>query len=154
LTHPVGAKLATRYDVDYEQVMGWFCDNEMGFGQIMLALQTAALLGGDAEYYLGRRVAGEGWGEIWQEEGLIGRGRHFAAGDAGGGPPPWAGPPGERDPDDEGDAGGPPPWAGPPGERDPDDEGNGGGPPPWAGPPGQRDPESVKPGRGRGPKKP
>jgi hypothetical protein len=147
LVHPVGNRLATRYEVPYEQVMGWFC-NGMGFGQIMLALHTARLTDAQPEYLLNRRAAGEGWGDIWQEAGLIGRGRKVAAGELRGGPPAWAGPPDERDPDAEKPGGGPPPWAGPPDERDPDAEKPGGGPPPWAGPPGQRDPNAEKPGKG------
>lgn len=40
--HPVGNKIAEGYDeVSYEQVMEYFCEHKMGFGQIMLALQSA-----------------------------------------------------------------------------------------------------------------
>ncbi|MGC9521248.1 MAG: hypothetical protein ACP5HG_05125, partial [Anaerolineae bacterium] len=39
--HPVGGALAKMYDVDYEMVMGWFCDDGLGFGEIMLGLSTA-----------------------------------------------------------------------------------------------------------------
>ena len=146
-THPVGARLAARYDVTYEQVMEWFCEG-MGFGQIMLALQTARLTDVEPATLLDRRSGGEGWGEIWQDAGLIGRGRKLAGEEAEGGPPPWAGPPDERDPDAEKPGGGPPPWAGPQEQRDPDAEKPGGGPPPWAGPQEQRDPDAEKPGGG------
>jgi hypothetical protein len=73
IVHPVGGAIAERYDVNYEEVMYWFCEESMGFGQIMLALQTAD--DGDVSYeeYLDRRLAGEGWGQIWKDLGLIGR---------------------------------------------------------------------------------
>ena len=73
IVHPVGRAIAARYDVDYEEVMVWFCEEHMGFGQIMLALQTAGDGEESYEEYLSRRLAGEGWGQIWQELGLIGR---------------------------------------------------------------------------------
>jgi hypothetical protein len=73
IVHPVGGAIAERYGVDYEEVMYWFCEESMGFGQIMLALQTAD--DGDVSYeeFLNRRLAGEGWGQIWKDLGLIGR---------------------------------------------------------------------------------
>jgi hypothetical protein len=73
IVHPVGGAIAQRYGVDYEEIMKWFCEESMGFGQIMLALQTAD--DGDVSYdeFLERRLAGEGWGQIWQDLGLIGR---------------------------------------------------------------------------------
>ena len=152
LIHPVAAKLVARYegiyDVTYDQVMVWFCDDGMGFGQIMLALRTAALTDDDPGTLLERRAAGEGWGEIWQDLGLIGRARTARNWAPGNGPPPWAGPPEERDPDAEKPGNGPPAWAGPPEERDPDAEKPGNGPPPWAGPPEERDPDAEKPGNG------
>jgi hypothetical protein len=144
--HPVGKALSNLYDVTYDDVMMWFCDEGMGFGQIMLALQTAKLTGEEASDYLGRRSAGEGWGRIWQSLDLIGRnkepGRPEHAGppeDLGeNGRPEHAGPP-----EDLGE-GGPPEHAGPPedlGENGrpehagpPEDRGEG-GPPEHAGPP-------------------
>lgn len=128
LTHPVGERLAERYGVTYEQVMGWFCDDGMGFGQIFLALQTAALTGDAPETYLDRRAAGEGWGQIWQDVGKVGPARKAA--------------------DGAGEPGSPPAWAGPPDERDPDADKPGGGPPAWAGPQDGRDPDADKPGKG------
>jgi hypothetical protein len=77
IVHPVGGAIAERYEVGYEEIMGWFCEESMGFGQIMLALQTATggEEDGDSSYeeFLERRIAGEGWGQIWQDLGLIGR---------------------------------------------------------------------------------
>ena len=88
IVHPVGGAIAARYDVDYEEIMGWFCEEHMGFGQIMLALQTVGDDGEETyEDFLNRRLAGEGWGQIWQDLGLIGR-------------PKDADPPEEEDADD------------------------------------------------------
>jgi hypothetical protein len=68
--HPVGEKLAARFDVDYEQIMAWFCSG-FGFGEIKLALQMAAALDGvTADALLARRGAGEGWGEIRRDLGV------------------------------------------------------------------------------------
>ncbi|MFP3853757.1 MAG: DUF5666 domain-containing protein [Anaerolineales bacterium] len=71
--HPVGQALTSVYDVSYEQVLTWFCEGSVGFGQIMLGLQTAALTDGSADTYLDRRADGEGWGQIWLDMDLIGR---------------------------------------------------------------------------------
>jgi hypothetical protein len=51
--------------------MGYFC-NGQGMGAIMLALKTSQLTGADPASLLAMRAAGEGWGQIWQELGLIG----------------------------------------------------------------------------------
>jgi hypothetical protein len=115
-SHPVAAGLAEVYEVDEEEIMGYFCDG-FGFGQIMLALQT------DVENYgelLSQREEGLGWGEIWQELGLIGKPEdadappgHLKRPDHAGGPPDHAGGPPDH-------AGGPPDHAGGP----PDHAGN------------------------------
>lgn len=111
--HPVAAGIAETYDLDYETVIAWFCGDDLdkdgenfGFGEIMLALQTSNLedIDLDAEDILEMRADGLGWGEIWQEFGLIGKPDH-AGPPAGIGRPDWAGPP---------EGVGPPDWAGPP----------------------------------------
>jgi len=113
--HPVAAGIAELYEVEYEDVMAMFCENmEMregeeadagfGFGQIMLAYSTFAQgaeledLEGDfsLEGILGMREEGMGWGQIWQEMGLIGKPDDVGKPDGVGkpdhvGPPPWAG---------------------------------------------------------------
>lgn len=91
--HPVAASIAGQYEVEYEDVMTWFCDDELGLGQIALALHTARILenaadaaeDGDvaddpedtapltAEELLAMRLEGMGWGEIWHELGYNGR---------------------------------------------------------------------------------
>lgn len=81
--HPVGQRIADTYGVTYEQVMTWFCDG-YGFGEITHALETAKVATDyTADDLLASKGQGKGWGEIWQELGLIGN-----AEDAG--PPPHA----------------------------------------------------------------
>lgn len=80
--HPVGTSIADTYEVEYSQVMDWFCDG-FGFGEIMLALETGKALDEDAGDLLDAKGQGNGWGKIWKEKGLIGN-----AEDAG--PPPHA----------------------------------------------------------------
>ena len=78
MIHPVLTSLAEEYMVDYQTLLGYFCQG-FGVGEIKLALQTASkesvLL--TYEELLGMRLKdGEeemGWGEIWQELGLIGK---------------------------------------------------------------------------------
>jgi len=75
--HPVAAGIAELFDADYEEILGYFCDgsgegDHTGFGQIMLAYLTAGE-DGDVGTLLERRTAGEGWGQIWQDMGLIGK---------------------------------------------------------------------------------
>ncbi len=72
-SHPVAESMAETYGLTYEEIIGWFCnedaENSNGLGQIMLALETAELTGEPAETYLSAREEGMGWGQIWQEVG-------------------------------------------------------------------------------------
>jgi hypothetical protein len=71
--HPAGERLAGAYGVDYEEVMGWFCDGGDGFGEIMHALQTSQESSLDpAEGLLSLKTELGGWGKVWQHLGLIG----------------------------------------------------------------------------------
>ena len=120
--HPVGGRLAKVYDVPYETLMGWFCVENYGFGEILLALQTSKITDAkySAEQLLHKKTELGGWGEVWKDIGFTGRPK--------GGHPAWAGPKGGED---EGVETGPPDWAGP---KNREEEGES-GPPPWAGPP-------------------
>ena len=112
--HKVAAGIADLYELDYDAVIALFCDPVTkedgdgedagwGFGQIMLALETSDGDLASAQSLLDQRAEGMGWGQIWQEMGLIGKAKDKGkAKDAG--PPWWAG----NDYDGEG----PPPWAG------------------------------------------
>jgi hypothetical protein len=79
--HPVGQSLAEAYGLDYETIMGWFCDDGFGMGEIMHALETSDALGLDPGDVLGLR-ADQGWGQIWQELGMKGK-PHDMDGDDG-----------------------------------------------------------------------
>jgi hypothetical protein len=122
--HPFGARLGFGYGVEYEELQAWFCDG-YGWGQIMLALQTARITGEDFEDLLSWRTEGEGWGQIWQDLGLIGRPEDAGPpnDEDGDGRPDFAGPPNDEDGD------GRPDFAGPPNDEDGD------GRPDFAGPP-------------------
>jgi len=66
--HPVAAKVADTYSVDYSVIEDYLCgEPSVPLGQIMLALQTAALLDGvDFTDYLDG-FENSSWGQIWQE---------------------------------------------------------------------------------------
>lgn len=72
--HPFAARMAERYGVDEEWVMEYFCAGH-GMGAIMLALKTSELDGVDIDpdTLLAERENGNGWGQIWQAHGVIGK---------------------------------------------------------------------------------
>ena len=48
--HPVAAGIAATYNLtDTTDVMTWFCEGGYGFGNIMLALQTAEMMSADSD---------------------------------------------------------------------------------------------------------
>lgn len=63
---PTGMKLAARYGVPYEEIMGWFCKH-YGFGEIDLAYSLAQASGKTVEEVFAMREAGMGWGAIKQQ---------------------------------------------------------------------------------------
>lgn len=69
--HPAGARLAQRYGVSYQDIMGWFCEG-YGFGEINLAYQLSQRPNSPtvAELFA-MRQQGLGWGEIMQTAGVI-----------------------------------------------------------------------------------
>ncbi len=75
--HPVLAGLASRFDVPYETLLGYFCNDNLGVGEIALALFTAQHSDGgvDLPTLISQRLdQGLGWGQIWQGLGMIGNG--------------------------------------------------------------------------------
>ena len=72
--HPFATKMAERYGVDEGWVMEKFCAGH-GMGAIMLALKTGEIdgVGVDPDTLLAERENGSGWGQIWQNYGLIGK---------------------------------------------------------------------------------
>lgn len=71
--HPLAPKIAERYGVTEEFVMEYFCDG-YSIGAIMLAIKTSQMEGMTVtpEDLLAERKAGNGWGQMWKNLGLIG----------------------------------------------------------------------------------
>jgi hypothetical protein len=66
--HPLGQSIAETYDVSYEQVMTWFCD-DFTFDDILIALETGEAMDISASVLLEMRVE-KTWAEIWAEIGF------------------------------------------------------------------------------------
>jgi hypothetical protein len=64
--HPTGQKLAQRYGVSYEEIMGWFCQG-FGFGEIDLAYSLSGKTGKPVSEIFAMKSSGMGWGEIKKE---------------------------------------------------------------------------------------
>jgi len=60
--HPAGASIADTYGVDYEQVMEWFCEDNLGFGEVKHLLRTSEQTETSLEEILSMRLDGMGWG--------------------------------------------------------------------------------------------
>jgi hypothetical protein len=81
MDHPVLISLAETYKIAYQDLLEYFCDFEFGIGEIRLALVTAERDGVTdtyqdlLEWRYAEGMKDVGWGRIWQELGLIGRGR-------------------------------------------------------------------------------
>jgi hypothetical protein len=61
--HPKGQTLADTYGVNYEEIMGWFCQG-FGFGEIDHAYSLSEETGIPVEDIFDMRTSGMGWGEI------------------------------------------------------------------------------------------
>lgn len=61
--HPEGLRLAERYGVPYEEIMGWFCKG-YGFGEIDLAYEMSVQSGIPVTEIFAMRESGMGWGNI------------------------------------------------------------------------------------------
>ncbi len=64
---PTGMKLAERYGVDYTQIMSWFCNNQLGFGEIEAGYNLSLETGVPVEQIFQMRSEGLGWGQIKQQ---------------------------------------------------------------------------------------
>jgi hypothetical protein len=72
--HPVAQRLSETYGVAYDDIMAWFCQGRHGLGEIMHALQTAdPEEGATPGQLLDRKTELGGWGQVWQDLGLIGK---------------------------------------------------------------------------------
>lgn len=68
--HPVGAKLAERFNVSYAALMAWYCAG-FGFGEIDLAYQISAQTAIPVADLFAQAQQGLGWGEIMQTAGIL-----------------------------------------------------------------------------------
>jgi len=73
-SHPALNALAMAYGADYGQLLNYFCIGHYGVGEIMLALQTAAIVdnGMTAGDFLALKSELGGWGKVWMQYGLKG----------------------------------------------------------------------------------
>ena len=114
-THPVAERLADLYEVEYDEIIGWFCEG-FGLGEIGLAYRINSETGTEVEDLFAERLdSNMGWGLILQAEGLIGRpDKAGPPADVPQGPPVDVpkGPPEDAGPEDAGPPEGIPP--GPP----------------------------------------
>jgi hypothetical protein len=79
VNHPVAFKIAETYGVPYEEIEEYLCgEDHVPLGQIMLALQTAAISDYDFVDFLDG-FENIKWGKIWQELGLKGKPGHGTA---------------------------------------------------------------------------
>jgi hypothetical protein len=62
--HPTGQRLASEFGVDYEAIMGWFCQHHLGFGEIEKGYSWSLQYGVAAEEIFEMRLSGMGWGNI------------------------------------------------------------------------------------------
>lgn len=73
--HPIAAKLEATYGIPYAEIEGYLCgETHVPLGQIMLALATAEISGGDYTEYLDG-FENIKWGKIWQDLDLEENGR-------------------------------------------------------------------------------
>jgi hypothetical protein len=68
-SHPKGESLAEKYEVTYEEIMGWFCEG-FGFGEIDIAYNLSQQSDRPVAEIFEMRASGLGWGQIRRELGL------------------------------------------------------------------------------------
>lgn len=69
--HKVGLRLAERYGVEYDQIIGWYCDR-VGWGDISAAYELSELVDNTVGELLGMLTGGMEWGDIKESFGLVG----------------------------------------------------------------------------------
>jgi hypothetical protein len=104
VAHPVAAGLAQRYAIEADTVMGWLCEDNYGLGEIMHALQTSTAVSGtdvvsdtSPAALLALKTDLGGWGQVWQELGLIGQPDELLTPEPTPTPTPTPQPPGDED---------------------------------------------------------
>ena len=68
--HPIGQSIAQTFDVDYEEVMTWFCSGYT-FDDILIALETSEATGVSVGILL-EMTEEQSWEDIWDEVGFEG----------------------------------------------------------------------------------
>lgn len=68
--HPIGQSISQTFDVDYEEVMTWFCSGYT-FDDILIALETSEATGVGAGTLL-EMSEEQSWEDIWNEVGFEG----------------------------------------------------------------------------------
>ncbi|MEK6221211.1 MAG: hypothetical protein N2D54_03090, partial [Chloroflexota bacterium] len=74
--HPIAAGIAEKFDASAVDYTAYFCDENVGFGRVMMALQTSKLTGMSVYDLLALSKGDQGWGKVWKEAGLIGNAEH------------------------------------------------------------------------------
>lgn len=72
LDHPVAGRIAQEYGVSSDDILKWFCEDNMGFGEIELAYAIARQTGSPVDAIFAQRLGGEGWGNIKKDNGVQG----------------------------------------------------------------------------------
>jgi hypothetical protein len=70
-------RLAEKYNVPYEEIMGWFCQG-FGFGEIDLAYSLSYMSGTPVAEIFAMKSGGMGWGEIKKRYEAQGNPKHWA----------------------------------------------------------------------------
>jgi hypothetical protein len=70
--HPLGLRIAERYDVEYKVILDWFCQ-EIGWGQISMAYGLSERAGVDPSELFAMRADKAGWGQIKRIYNLPGK---------------------------------------------------------------------------------
>ncbi|MCK6585464.1 MAG: FecR domain-containing protein [Saprospiraceae bacterium] len=101
-SNPEGLRLANLYNVDYAEIITWFCRG-FGFGEIDLAYNLSRQAGVDVASIFAMRQNGAGWGNIMQALGLLPNGSPDSSGGSQNGTD-------QNNADSENEDDGPPPW--------------------------------------------
>jgi hypothetical protein len=67
--HPAGEKLAQHLQIDYSEVLAWYCQG-FQFNEIGLAYRISRAAGVEVDQVFAQRLSGLGWGEIIQKYGF------------------------------------------------------------------------------------
>jgi hypothetical protein len=101
MLHPAGVRLSNEFDVSYNEIMVSFCNDRLGFGQIMIAYLWAEAMDEDVASILELRAQGLGWGQIMKQSDVhpaeVFGARARGKGPWGDGERPGGGPPNRED---------------------------------------------------------